>query len=178
MGQCNPRPEGTREVTDPGIARAEEMVPPQTSHCSLTSPSIPLHDLAPSGKKKGTMVYKHLFIADISGTDTWKSCIADFTQGGLRGSRFLPLSPTSTPQIHSSQEISPMKSPEYAVLSNSTSSSPVPSVARQPVGVCGSPWLPSIVQEGRGLCRSGKAVVPSPILKPLTGHQPKSWVWF
>ena len=100
------RSEGTCEFMDPGIASAE-MVPPQTSPCSLMSSSIPLHNLAPSGKKKETMVYKHFFIADISGTGTWKSCIANFIQGGLRGSRFLPLSPTSIPQIQSSQETSP-----------------------------------------------------------------------
>ena len=36
---------------------------------------------------------------------------------------------------------------------------------------------PECRREG-GLCMSGKAVVPSPILNPQTGHQAKSWVWF
>lgn len=65
---------------------------PQTSHHSLMSPSIPLHVLAPLGKKKvnHSIINTSLlqtFQAQVHG----RSCIADFIQGGLRGSRFLPL---------------------------------------------------------------------------------------
>lgn len=64
-------------------------------------PTVPQHPLAQPGtlRKEETRVYKHLFIADISGTRTWKMLYCNYIQGGLRGNRRLPLSCNATP-IH------------------------------------------------------------------------------
>ena len=40
-----------------------------------------------------------------------------------------------SPKYRAAKKLVPLKPPEYAVISNSTPSSPVPSIARLPVGV-------------------------------------------
>lgn len=79
----------------PGITRAGNS---PTTNITLF-PIVPQHPLAQHGilRKEKNTVYKHLFIADISGTRTWKMLYCNFIQGGLRGNRRLPLSCTPTP---------------------------------------------------------------------------------
>jgi hypothetical protein len=94
--------------------------------------TVPQHPLVPPGtlrlgRKKPYFTNTFLlqtFQAQVHG----RSCIAAFIQGGLRGSRHLPLPYPPHTQQH---KISPTEISRECCPSNNTLSSSVPSVARQ-----------------------------------------------
>lgn len=130
MGQGNPRSQGNHRPRN---------YKGRWSNHKHHIVHVPQHPYPPRPdtprQEKETRVYKHLFIAEISGTGTWKKLYCRI-QGGLRGTRHLLCPKPHSPNTQHPKSV-PLKSPQFVVC---------------------------------------LTVAPSQILKPLRGHQPKTWV--